>query len=143
MMYPGNDDVNDTSSTVICHTDLTTCCRVTETVTEPDQGDWFFPDEVKLPGAGLNNANQVPIAQRKRVQLVRLQRGPPEATGIIPSGIYRCAIETVAVNSDDNAARETVYVGVYGSGGRYIVHVHMCACMHACMYIQVNEKFAI
>ena len=132
MMYPGDNDVTaDISSTVICHTDLTTCCRITGAVTKPDQGDWYFPDGVnKLPGADVNNVKQVPIAQKKRDQLVRLQRGPPAATGTIPSGIYRCAIETVAVNSDDNAARETVYVGVYGSGGRYIVHVHMCACMH-------------
>ena len=118
MMYPGIDTVNDTSSTVICHTDLTTCCRVTETVTEPDQGDWYFPDGVnKLPGAHGNNVKQVPIAQRKRDQLVRLQRGPTGTISDIPDGIYRCAIETVAVNSDDNTARETVYVGVYGSGG--------------------------
>ena len=27
MMYPGNDDANaDVSTTVICHTDLATCC---------------------------------------------------------------------------------------------------------------------
>ena len=39
------------------------------------------------------------------------------ATGDIPSGIYRCDIETETVNSADNTARETVYVGVYGSGG--------------------------
>ena len=114
MMYPGNDDTADYSSTVICHTDLTTCCR---SQAGPDQGDWYFPDEDKLPGAGVNNANSVPIAQRKRDQLVRLQRGPPTATGDIPDGIYHCAIETVAMNSADNTARETVYVGVYGSGG--------------------------
>ena len=124
MMYPGNDTVNDTSSTVICHTDLTTCCRITETVTEPDQGDWYFPDGDTLPGAGSDNVNSHPIAQRKRDQVVRLQRGPPEATGTISSGIYRCDIETMAVNSDDNRVRETVYVGVYGSGGIIIIYIH-------------------
>ena len=114
MMYPGNDDVNDTSSTVICHTDLTTCCRGFGS----SLGNWYFPDGVNtLPGAHRNSVNQVPFAQRKRDQLVRLQRGPPTATGDIPDGIYRCDIETVAVNSADNTAQETVYVGVYGSGG--------------------------
>ena len=123
MMYPGNDDTTaDTSSTVICHTNLASCCRGSD---GGDGGDWYFPDGGPLPGAGINNENQQhPIAQRKLNQLVRLQRGPTSASGIVPDGIYRCDID--AVNSDDNTARETVYVGVYGSGG---------TCnMHTCVY---------
>ena len=114
MMYPGNDHVNITSSTVICHTDLTTCCRGDD---GGDHGYWYFPDGNPVQRAGENNKKSHPIAARRRNRLVRLQRGPPEATGDIPDGIYHCDIETVAVNSDDNTARETVYVGVYGSGG--------------------------
>ena len=128
MMYPGNDTVNDTSSMVICHTDLATCCRAQA---GPDRGDWYFPDGANtLPGANVDNMNQVPIAQRRRDQLVRLQRGPTGAISDIQDGIYRCDIETVAVNNVDNRARETVYVGVYGSGGI------ICTCLylyiHAC-----------
>ena len=126
MMYPGDDTANDTSSTVICHTDLDTCCRCGD---GGDQGNWYFPDGVNtLPGAGLNNANMHPITWRRRNRLVRLQHGPPTATGDIPSGIYRCDIETETVNSADNTARETVYVGVYGSGGIMIlciIHISM------------------
>ena len=110
MMYPGNSDTTaDISSTVICHTDLTTCCTGSD---GGDGGDWYFPDGVNtLPGSGIRNENtQHPIAQRKLNQLVRLQRGPTSATGTVPDGIYHCDIETMA-------ARETVYVGVYGSGG--------------------------
>ena len=115
MMYPGNDDTTaDTSSTVICHTDLATCCR---TQAGSDLGNWFFPSGDPLLGAGLNNANPNHIAERRLDQLVRLQRGPTGTISDIQSGIYRCAIETVAVNSTDNTVRETVYVGVYGSGG--------------------------
>ena len=129
MMYPGNyDPTADTSSTVICHTDLTTCCR--------DGGfnlaNWYFPDGVTLPGAGSDNANSHPIAQRKRDQLVRLQRGPIGAIGDIPDGIYRCDIATVAVHSGDNTARETVYVGVYGSGGIIMYTQYMFVLTHAC-----------
>ena len=112
MMYPGDDDTTaDISSTVICHTDLTTCCRGGGS----NQGNWYFPDGVNpLPGAGFNNENQEhPIAQRKQDQLIRLQRGST-TTGTVPSGIYRCDVETVAAN---NTVREMVYVGVYGSGG--------------------------
>ena len=118
MMYPGDDDdTADTSTTVICHTDLTTCCR---SENGDDQGKWYFPSGGPLPGAHLNNINQVPIAERRRNQLVRLQRGPTGAIGVIPYGTYLCGIETVAVNSEDNTdttTREIVYVGVYGSGG--------------------------
>ena len=115
MMYPGNDDTTaDISSTVICHTDLDTCCRCED---GGDQGSWYLPDGNPLPGAGVNNFNLHPLTQRRLNRLARLQRGPPEATGDIPSGIYRCNIETETVNSADNTARETVYVGVYGSGG--------------------------
>ena len=139
MMYPGNDDTTaDISSIVICHTDLATCCR---SQAGPDQGDWYFPSGVKLRGAGKNNVNSHPIAQRKRDQLVRLQRGPPEATGDIPDGIYHCDIETVAVNNVGNTARETVYVGVYGSGG-ITVHVYTYTCMlctyTACSYLECS-----
>ena len=131
MMYPGDDNTTaDISSTVICHTDLTTCCRYVYPHAYYDRGDWYFPNGNPLPGAGSNNDNSHPIAQRKRDQLVRLQRGPPEATGAIPSGIYHCDIETVAVNSADNTARETVYMGVYGSGG---------TCIH--MYIRVYKYY--
>ena len=156
MMYPGNDDVNDISTTVICHTDLTTCCRKKA---GPDRGNWFFPNGNSLPGADTNNDEQVPIAERRRNQLVRLQRGPLTATGDVPDGIYRCDIETVAVNSDDNTARETVYVGVYGSGGIIftciIIHVTytsmynviiqvqciiLCSCiMHEFQYIVMSH----
>ena len=132
MMYPGNDDTTaDISSTVICHTDLTTCCNPSS---GNDRGDWYFPDGTGLPGAGSNNVNPHPITQRRRDQLVRLQRGPPEATGDIPDGIYHCAIEAVAVNSADNTARETVYVGVYGSGG--IIYTHS-----TCLYLHMHALY--
>ena len=122
MMYPGNDDANaDNSTTVICHTDLDTCCR---DAYGDGQGAWYFPNGDPLPEAGSNNVNSHPITERRQSQLVRLQRGPPEATGDIPDGIYHCDIETV--HSEDNTARETVYVGVYGSGGTsYLV----CTCV--------------
>ena len=61
----------------------------------------------------ITKIQEHPIAQRKQDQLIRLQRGST-TTGTVPSGIYRCDVETVAAN---NTVREMVYVGVYGSGG--------------------------
>ena len=40
-----------------------------------------------------------------------------------PSGIYRCDIPTVAVHDDnDLSVRETVYVGLYASGGNELIN---------------------
>ena len=115
MMYPGNDDdTADISSTVICHTDLTGCCGGAD-----GHGEWFFPDGSPVPGAGSDNGNQRSIAVRRlSTQRVRLQRGPVStAISPIPSAIYRCDIETVAVSDQGGSGRERVYVGVYESGG--------------------------
>ena len=55
------------------------------------------------------------------IQLVRLILGT--GPGDVPSGLYRCIIETIAVNgpyyspSPDNGIGETLYVGVYSTGG--------------------------
>ena len=39
-------------------------------------------------------------------------------TATSPFGIYHCGIQTVAVHSDmDISMRESVFVGLYGSGG--------------------------
>ena len=35
----------------------------------------------------------------------------------MPSGIYRCDSATMAVHDDDPSVRESVYVGLYASGG--------------------------
>ena len=91
--------VNNTD--VQCHTDLDTCCSG---VQGPDRGDWFFPNGNRLPFSG-------DVSEGRGAQLVVLQYTGSGGT----SGIYRCDIETVAVNNNDG--RETVYVGLYTSGG--------------------------
>ena len=113
VVQPGTDDSNSVY-TVICHTDLDTCCGGAD-----GHGEWFFPNGTALPGAGFNNGNQHSIAVRRlSTQRVRLQRGPVSTSiSPIPSGIYQCGIETVAVSSEGGIGRETVYVGVYESGG--------------------------
>ena len=107
----GTADV-DSGFEIICHSDLETCCR-----SENGHGEWFFPNGTQLPGVGFNNSNKVAIAIRRLDQRVRLQRGP--VSGDIPSGMYRCDIETIAVSDQGGSGRESVYVGLYGSGGMY------------------------
>ena len=93
------------TNTVQCHTDLTSCCSSGQ---GPDRGDWYFPNGNRLPFSGFGD-----VYEGRRAQLVGLRyRG---SGGI--SGIYRCDIETSAVNDNDNDGNETVYVGLYTSGG--------------------------
>ena len=102
----------DNSDSVVCHTDLGTCCTAGEGA---HRGDWYFPDGTLLPFAG----NSVPIGEGRAAQLAVIRR--TTATG--PTGIYRCRIATNAVHSDtDQSVRETVYVGLYPTDGGKLKH---------------------
>ena len=91
---------------VQCHTDLSTCCSHTE---GPDRGDWYFSNGTKLP---FNTASTNPVLYEGRVsQLVFVSY--IGTNGI--SGIYRCDIETIAVNN--NSGNVSLFVGLYASGG--------------------------
>ena len=100
----GNDS-SDSGNTVRCHTDLTTCCTISQGV---HRGEWYFPDGTPALAAGGGGD----IYIRRGAQVVHLRRRN-DATS--PSGIYRCDIETNAVHDNDvNTMRgETVYVGLY------------------------------
>ena len=107
-------EIDNEDDHVVCYTDLTSCCGGSLR----DRGFWYFPNGDVLPGAGGAAAN--PIILMRGPQLVRLIRGT--GLGDVPSGIYRCIIETVADNdpgspSPDNGIGETLYVGVYSTGG--------------------------
>ena len=86
---------------VKCHTDLISCCSG---VQGPNRGDWYFPNGNKLLFSG-------DVYEGRGPQRVVLKYTGSGGT----SGIYHCDIETNAVNVNDG--RETVYVGLYTSGG--------------------------
>ena len=95
----------DNSDSVVCHTDLSTCCR------GPHHGDWYFPTGSVLPFPGIS----VPIYEGRAAQIAVIRR--TTATG--PTGIYRCDISTVAVHDNtDISVRDTIYVGLYVSEGK-------------------------
>ena len=98
---------NDGSNSVQCHTDLDTCCSGTQGA---HRGDWYFPSGDRLQFSG----DIYEVRQPQRVNLNHRNNGNT-------SGIYRCTIETIAVHSDDSddiTTRETVYAGLYATGGR-------------------------
>ena len=103
------ENAQNGSDSVQCHTDLSTCCNNTQGA---DRGDWYFPNGDRLPF----NHKHVDIYEVRIFQRVDLRR---KNNGDTP-GIYRCAIETNAVHSDnssDTITREVFYAGLYASGG--------------------------
>ena len=111
--YVNFDEVgaNQTTNTVQCHTDLSTCC---DTHQLSPRGDWFFPNGTKLPF--YNESGGRDIQESLLLRVVRIRRLNPAING--PSGIYRCFIGTNAVHdNNDPSVGEAVYVGLYHNGG--------------------------
>ena len=97
-------NAEDGSDNVQCHTDLSICCSDAQ---GPERGDWYFPNGDKLQFF----FDSLDIYEKREAQRVDLRRRNNANT----SGIYRCDIETNAVNNADG--NETVYAGLYASGG--------------------------
>ena len=102
----------DGDVSVRCHTDLSTCCRGSE---GDHRGDWIPPgSEESLPLSSDTSAGIYQVQGPQRVILRRRNNAD------MPSGIYRCDIPTNAVHDDnDNSVRESVYVGLYATGGNF------------------------
>ena len=99
---------NMDSNKVLCHTSLQTCCS---SLQGAHRGDWYSPSGSQLPF--VEHATHA-IAQKRatqRVELVRINDGDV-------SGIYLCNIAT-AVDVYDESVRESVYIGLYTSGGKF------------------------
>ena len=102
----------DNSESVVCHTDLSTCCSGSQGF---HRGNWSFLDGDRLPFAG----DSVPIGLGRGARVAVIRR--TTATG--PTGIYRCRIATIAVHSNsDESVGETVYVGLYPTDGGKLKH---------------------
>ena len=117
----GGNATHDSGREIVCHTDLDTCCS-------DGHGDWFFPHDRKINRVGI------PITVRRLHKRVRLER-VPGISGAIPSGIYWCDIETVAVSGEGGTGRERVYVGLYESGGMIVKSHLSLLAKHWCEYI--------
>ena len=101
----GKDDSG--SDSVQCHTDLGTCCTSEQGF---HRGDWYFPNETRLP---FTNSPQRAVRESRGAQRVDLRHWKPGT-----SGIYHCDIPTNAVHDNsDISVRDTVYVGLYLNEG--------------------------
>ena len=135
----GGNATRDSGREIVCHTDLDTCCSGSD-----GHGDWFFPHN--HPAVERRGRS---IFMKKLHKRVRLQR-VPGTSGPIPSGIYHCSIETVAVSGEGGTGRERVYVGLYESGGRIhsnkvqsgqVGHPLHAFCSSSCVPSQKQTEF--
>ena len=123
------DDITASGDTVICHSDLSTCCTSSE---GDHRGSWFFPDGDILQFTGSSDD----IVMDREPQEVHIRR---RNNAMSPSGIYRCDIETVAFNDNDvdTITGETVYVGLYlPNGGNHCIEYgdNLCIMIITCYY---------
>ena len=90
------DDIGEGDDTLLCVTDLTTCCQPSNV--NGTLGNWFFPNGTRVPSSG----SKWDFHRTRGQSVVRLQRrrGGEE-------GIYQCMIP------DAMNVTQTVYIGVY------------------------------
>ena len=103
----GHDDSGH-SDNVQCHTDLMACCTGEQGF---HRGDWYFPNRTRLQFRGKGDIYEARGAQTVNI----LSRHTSKEKGA--SGLYRCDIATDVL--DDISIRESVYVGLYLSGGEF------------------------
>ena len=109
--------VGNGSDSVQCHTDLSTCCTGVQGI---HRGDWFTPgSEMRVPFLSESSSDIYEVRGQQRVNLRRRNNAD------MPSGIYHCLIPTNAVHDGiDITVRESVYVGLYATGGNPNTHQH-------------------
>ena len=108
------------SNSVRCHTDLTTCCSGAQ---GNDRGDWYFPN-----GNRLQFSDRIYESRNSRVVILGNERYYDPRN--LMEGIYKC---TIAVQADTET-RETVYIGLYNSGGKqtndYVIIIRLLWIVH-------------
>ena len=95
---------------VQCHTDMEACCNRSQ---GKGRGNWYYPSGHRLSMRTNWSAPMHQIRERKVVKL----RDRSTQFNTVTSGMYRCDIETNAAN---NESWETVYAGLYFTGGEFM-----------------------
>ena len=116
-------DIGDIGSTddtaVICHTNR-------PATGANSGGDWFGPSGIVVGGLTIGTDNVPGFIRSRGPMMVQLLRNtatdPP--SGIPSEGIFHCEVE------DDTGTLQTVYVGVYNSGGGSYHQDTCCVCSY-------------
>ena len=100
---------------LICHTNRPATITGIGSSTNSG-GDWVAPNGMAV-GFGNIHASVPAFIRRRGPMMVRLLRNT--ATDPPSEGIYHCLVE------DDTLTEQTVYVGLYNSGGGIYIRIHM------------------
>ena len=92
------EDIGEGSQALLCITDQRNCCRNADSSMGVVFGNWFFPNETRVPSGDLNWN----FYRTRGPSVVRLQRRRGGA-----EGIYRCEIP------DTLNITQSIYIGVY------------------------------
>ena len=121
-------DISSTDDTaLICNTNRPATLSTEGNPMMHSGGEWFGPDGTAV-GTRYSNEHDVPGFRRNRgpgmVRLIRYTTNiNPSLDGMTftpPEGIYHCVVE------DATMTQQTVYVGLYNSGGGSVC---MCVCV--------------
>ena len=84
------EDVPGGSPSLTCHTDLTACCRNSDTGGQGGRGEWYYPDGRPLKN---NEGGENIYFIRNAPQSIRLRRRE-NMNPLSPTGTYCCVIPT-------------------------------------------------
>ena len=90
------EDADGGLPSLTCHTDLTECCRNSDTGGLGGRGEWYYPDGTALKNnAGSTAAGESFYFVRNAPQLIRLARRElAMPTPLSPTGFYCCVMPT-------------------------------------------------
>ena len=97
------EDIGRSVNALLCITDLTACCRPSDTGGPFSLGNWFFPNGTGVPSSIVDeNGTQWEFYRNRGQSVVRMNRRRGGVTGL-----YRCVIPD-ALN-----VTQAIYLGVY------------------------------
>ena len=107
----GSSDGDGGGTALICHTNRIANFTVhwSGGMRYHSGGDWHSPDGTRVGDLRVAIPDIPGFERDRRPMMVRLHRNT--ATGTPSEGIYYCVVE------DDTFTEQTVYVGLYNSGG--------------------------
>ena len=99
------EDIGEGDDALLCITKYTACCRSDYTgETVPALGNWFFPNETRVPNVNESSHQQWDFYSRRGQMVVRMYR---RRGGV--EGIYHCEIP------DAMNVTQIIYIGVYSA----------------------------